>query len=191
MKTGFTLIEILIAIAIIGLLSLLVLPNLRKFNQEQVLKQAAATFTQTLQKAKNNAQTKVKCSDGRTSSSWSVYIPSSSAYELRAQCLDGSTVYSDPTAISVSLAGVSIEFMTNSNPPSFSGGVTCFAATPFFPITIDYSSINNTVVFTAPNAPCVSPTSQPQVVTLLLYQTGSSPVTITATRGGAIDASSP
>lgn len=89
-KEGFTLIEVLIAIAITALAGVIALPGLRSFANRQQLNntfyqlQTAASFT------RSNAQNKTICSDvanaGSASTGWVLYFDDSTHFSSRALC---------------------------------------------------------------------------------------------------------
>lgn len=94
-KRGFTLVEVLISIAMLALIATIALPNFRRFNEDQTLKNTTANLISSLKTAQNNAQTGVKCPDGvSTPQSWSVIITgtaSSLSYYLQESCLNLTT----------------------------------------------------------------------------------------------------
>ncbi|MBI2011562.1 prepilin-type N-terminal cleavage/methylation domain-containing protein [Candidatus Daviesbacteria bacterium] len=85
-KNGFTIVEILITITIIGILTLIAIPNFRKFNKEQLLRNFATDLIYNLRKAQINAQSGVKCPDGNPSVTWGINFLANSSYELIATC---------------------------------------------------------------------------------------------------------
>lgn len=85
---GFTLIEILVTISLLALVTVIGLPNLRKFNIDQGSENSISDFVQVIRKAQSNSQSKIKCPDSRTSVSWSITIPSNTQYRLNVTCLN-------------------------------------------------------------------------------------------------------
>lgn len=73
---AFTLVEILIAITLISSLSVLAIPNLRKFNEDQVLADTTNDLVRALKQAQSSSMSGIRCSAG-TSTSWSVEFSSS------------------------------------------------------------------------------------------------------------------
>lgn len=89
--SGFTLVEILVSVAIIAMISILAIPNFKAFNESQSLNNATQDLVSTLRSAQANAQLGALCPSGRASSSWSVYFANStSGYQLQASCVNPS-----------------------------------------------------------------------------------------------------
>jgi prepilin-type N-terminal cleavage/methylation domain-containing protein len=98
MPKGFTLIEILVSIAILAILGIASVPALRNFNETQNLNNAASDLGYALRTAQNNAQTGARCKNGLTAvedsadaltnGTWKVTI-SSTGFTLKASnCQD-------------------------------------------------------------------------------------------------------
>lgn len=86
---GFTLVEIIVAVAILSLAAVVAIPNFNKFNQDQTLSLATGELITTLRQAEANAQSGVKCGDIAGSPSINWYISFSSlggSYDLKANC---------------------------------------------------------------------------------------------------------
>lgn len=88
---GFTLIEILIAVAIISLVGTFSLPNLKKYNNRQLVKNAASELRSTLQNASSKVNSNIKCNDTKASIAWKVVFKNTTPlqYDLIANCDDG------------------------------------------------------------------------------------------------------
>ena len=137
---GFTLIGILVTISLLALVTLIGLPNLRKFNIDQGVENSVSDFVQVIRKAQSNAQSRIKCPDNRTSVNWSVKIQDSSHYQLNVTCLNSDNssnlilvnTYILPSSLSFdSSTGSSVTFNNIENnvcllPPS---ATTCGTAT--------------------------------------------------------------
>src|SRR5258708_39223511 len=96
MSKGFTLIEILVAVSIIGMLAISIIPGFRRFNDDQLLKNATSDLVQQIRKAQINSQSRLLCSDGKPSFSWGVTFNVSSGkstYQLVSQCQDPQNTY--------------------------------------------------------------------------------------------------
>lgn len=151
-NSGFTLLEILIAISIIALIGIVAIPNLRRYNNLQIVKNSASEFKNTLKNAQSRANSNVKCSDTKSSVAWKVTIRNvvPPAYDLKGVCEDGSTVThldtafpSELTISSASCAEYPIELTFTKNNFSY----TCNTQQPspgqIFLLTIT-NSLDNT-----------------------------------------------
>lgn len=88
---GFTILELLISIAILALLSLSVIPNFHRFNQSQGLNNSARDLVSLLQSAQGNAQSTLNCPDGTNSLDWGIILNKNSA-SLNCQNPPNSTI---------------------------------------------------------------------------------------------------
>ena len=87
-NNGFTLIEIIIVLAIIGILSGAGIAASLQFNRSQLLKNVAHDFANTLEVAKSRAASQVKPPECiGTLQAYRVYVTTSATqYKLRAMC---------------------------------------------------------------------------------------------------------
>ncbi len=83
---GFTLIELLIVIVIVGILSTFGVSSYRKFNQNQILKQAAFNLANDLREAQQKAMSGEKPAGCGTLSSHKLIFTSSNTYKIAAYC---------------------------------------------------------------------------------------------------------
>lgn len=84
-NSGFTLVEILVAVGIIALLGGIAIPNLRNFSNSQEIDTTAAQVVNTLKLAQSSALSRIKCPRGEVADTWSVRLTSSS-YSIIAKC---------------------------------------------------------------------------------------------------------
>lgn len=84
MPKGFTLVEILITIAIIGLATALAIPNITNFSQSQDVTNSAIDLKNLIRKAQSNAQSGVVCSTNQPAYGWDVWL-FSDRMELRCR----------------------------------------------------------------------------------------------------------
>lgn len=88
---GFTLVELLVVIAIIGTLLVVLLPQLNRFNNEQVLKNTAAELRSNIKKTQNNASSGLNCNNtGAAASQWKInFTKNAGIYAISATCAKG------------------------------------------------------------------------------------------------------
>lgn len=87
-NTGFTLIELVVVLAIVGILSGMGISSSMQYNKTQVVDSAAKDFANTLQIAKSRAFTQVKpvgCTGGIIS--YVVTVTSATRYTMRVDCV--------------------------------------------------------------------------------------------------------
>ena len=84
MKTGYTLIELLIVISIIGMLSVVAFVNFKDFSKDQQLKKAVGEVQSFLRLAQSNATSSVFC-NGAYGVAWKVIFDTS---KLEIKCGD-------------------------------------------------------------------------------------------------------
>jgi prepilin-type N-terminal cleavage/methylation domain-containing protein len=105
MPKGFTLIEILIAITILSLAAVVAIPNIKKFGEDQEVKNISSDIARLVRQAQSSGMSGIKCSNGNPNRYWMVrttYSVGSTKYEL--MCYDGATLYPeyDKTVVDVS-----------------------------------------------------------------------------------------
>jgi prepilin-type N-terminal cleavage/methylation domain-containing protein len=149
-QAGFTLIEIIIAITIISLISALIVPNLRNFNQNQQLEEVATDLVQALNQTQSNAMSRIACPNNFPTTEWRIKI-SPTGYQQTAVCTDitGATSPApqvfpvqnfNPPAISMTsstcseqLFGDTIEIIYSGNSIAFN----CINGATTLPLTTD------------------------------------------------------
>lgn len=95
-STGFSLIEILIAIAIISLIGITFFPNLRRFNSDQQYSTDTQNIRNDIKKAQNMFATGIRCSPTKAATSWSLVLTLGTdiTTNLRANCVTTAQVTS-------------------------------------------------------------------------------------------------
>jgi len=89
-QLGFSLLEVLLTVALIGVVTVVAIPNLRQYNKDRDLSAAAGRLVNILRTAQSSAANGIKCPNGNTSTSWQVNITvnagSNDSYSLVANC---------------------------------------------------------------------------------------------------------
>ena len=92
---GFTLVEILVAITIIATISILAIPNLRKFGEDQKLSDTSGDLIRILKEAQSSSMSGITCS-GVPSIGWEVQSNGAS-YSLVCKSANApETIYTKP-----------------------------------------------------------------------------------------------
>ncbi len=115
---GFTLIEILVSLSIVGVLAALTIPNLHRFNEQEILQTEVGKILSVLRQAQSNAQSGLICpNSGGAASQWRVTFSSSGtgedivySYSLVARCQNDMTnevrqTFSIPQGITLAIQG--------------------------------------------------------------------------------------
>ncbi|MDO8573518.1 MAG: prepilin-type N-terminal cleavage/methylation domain-containing protein [Candidatus Daviesbacteria bacterium] len=82
---GFTLVELLVVIAVMALISTVVLANYRSFGEDQKLKNAVLDIQSQLRSAQTNATTNIKCKT-KTADYWRISIFGQT--DIRLRCIE-------------------------------------------------------------------------------------------------------
>lgn len=83
--SGFSLIELLVVVAIIAGLVIFTIPNFKNIRQEQAIGEALGQVQTSLRTAQNNAYSGLRCSSTKDSTLWRVNFTSATSYQL--ECL--------------------------------------------------------------------------------------------------------
>lgn len=87
---GFSLIELMVTVAILSTLSVLIFPNLKSFKSDQEFKEAVLNMQEVIKVAQTNAFNGVKINNTTEAKNWCVEF-GSSVYALKANCQQGQT----------------------------------------------------------------------------------------------------
>ncbi|EKD90596.1 MAG: hypothetical protein ACD_30C00112G0037 [uncultured bacterium] len=161
-STGFTLIEILVAISIVVIVSAVALPNLRNFSNDQDLDNKISELKNILRKGQSSSNSSALCSNNSASTSFYVSISSSSA-----------TLYSTCASGPLNTLN-SLEF----NPPIVLSQTSC--AFTDLPAVVTFT--NTQTAFTCNTTPL----NQPNLSITLLNQSSGASKVISILKGGVI-----
>ena len=108
---GFTLIEILISVAIISLVGIVFYPNLRKFNNDQLFKNEVLDIKNAIKKAQTNTTTGTRCSSAEAAINWSTVITpgTSLSTNVRSTCINSSQAQSVKNLDAISASNTQIQ----------------------------------------------------------------------------------
>ncbi len=171
---GFSLLEILIAIAVLSIATAIAIPNLRKFNEDQSLTNSKGDLVRSIRQAQSNAQSGVLCtSNGQTSVSWGVKFTAAAnatQYYIVADCkaADGITITTGVMQKTISPDAVTV-------------GATCSITPPLYPVFLSFAS--TTFASSTVNFPC--PINETLKVILKSTRTNQYQC-VTIEKGGAI-----
>lgn len=108
-KRGFTLVELLVVITIMGLVGVYILSNYNSFGEDQKLKHAALDVQSLLRQAQSNATSKLKC-QGQDVLDWRVIFTSTASLDLKCQNSAGISSSLKPLTFPVN---ISIDSLTS------------------------------------------------------------------------------
>lgn len=117
---GFTIIELIVSVVIILLMTGLLIAGYNQFNSNQVVIQAASSFTNNLRAVRTNARSGLKPSGCDTLIAYQVTFSTDSTYSSQAICVVGgsqmetgaTTNYSLPTGVTFDTIPATITFYT-------------------------------------------------------------------------------
>lgn len=111
---GFTLIEIIVSVALLLLLSGLFIANYTGFNSSQTVKQAASSLVRNFQGVRTRAASGAKPTGCDTLVGYTVKFPDSSTYTSQASCSNGDvgdiTTYPLPASVTFSPTPLPVTF---------------------------------------------------------------------------------
>lgn len=114
-KDGYSLIELLVVMAIIAILAVFGIAAYQQFNKTQTLRQAAMTVKNDLRKAQTRAMASEKPTTGCTAlDGYKVSFTSANTYQIQAKCSNGlgsPTDYSLPTGINFTFTSYPATFL--------------------------------------------------------------------------------
>ncbi len=181
---GFTLIELIIVIAIMAAFMALVLPRFFNFNKSQDLQNEAESLKLALRTIQNNALSGVnKCTNAR-SSSWFIKILQRSSdnviyYQTGELCSDATTVLLEPYYLTSDVSIDKVELKDCSTDLKTSSP------------QISYNNISGAVTYNHSFAGCPITTSSTQMaVTLKSTADPDHPLKLTIDSGGSLVISS-
>src|SRR3989344_7888355 len=96
-ERGFTLVELLVVVAIISGLAGIFVPKFLNYSNFQELQNAAADLHSQVRLAQNNAQSGVICSKNISSSTWYLKFESDSSYKIETTCVGSNVEAGTPT----------------------------------------------------------------------------------------------
>ena len=182
MSKGFTLIEILVAVSIIAIIAVIVIPNLRRYNEEQILRNAASQLAQHFRQAQSSSHSRIKCPDGTPSTSWGIKLTCTSLYEYIYDCQDPTT------NTSVTLPTQTSDKFTLPPSVEMSDFMLCSPDdTVDLPVSIKFNNIKETVSFAESGA---NPSENNKKLQLQVKSTKSNvrlKAIITVNSGGSVD----
>lgn len=83
-KKGFSLVELLLSLSLIGLVVVVALPNLKGFSKTQEMDAAAASLVDILENAQSSASSHIQCPGGQASGNWNLVL-TATTYTLNCQ----------------------------------------------------------------------------------------------------------
>ncbi len=139
-NSGFTIIEILISIAILSTLAVLGIPNLRKFSENSVIDTTYSDFTRVLKQAQTGSVSAQSCANG-IATNWAVLV-NGTTYRTLVSCKNLSTL------------SLTSELRSNNKFP-LTVSVTSPDCTPLTTAEVDFTGSN--IAFLCNGAPLSTP----------------------------------
>ncbi|MFH0937297.1 MAG: type II secretion system protein [Candidatus Daviesbacteria bacterium] len=166
-KSGFTLIELMVTISILGVLMVIVLPRIGSYQSQQTLKDAAAQLQTNLRRAQNNAASGVKCSDS-PATNWILEVVDETKYQMKPTCSSPVTTPL-PLPSNVTISKINIDGCPNGS--SLNG------------MGVAFNNISASVNFQVGNSGCLPLGANKMVFTLT---SNSKYIDVTIEKGGNI-----
>lgn len=179
-KKGFTLVEILVVLAITTIIGGMVYANFGSFREDQALSNAEADLGNFIHLAQTNSISAVKC-EGVGDASWFLEVRTNrTAIDMRCSTTDEGVV-TTTTKSTMQLNGATINSIDGSCGPS------SFQPPPSNPvniITINFAPLYGTTTFLDPVTACIA-SGDTLAITLKDTKTGSTK-TVTIGKGGGL-----
>lgn len=174
MTKGYTLVELLVALSIIAIVSIVVFVNFKTFSQDQILKKTVGDIQSFLREAQSNATTSLNCGSS-SGVSWAVQLRDQDDLDL----VCGPT---DSLKKTLTLKDSEVTSIKCSPP-----GSTCPPQGSTFspPLKISFSTLYGKVTFIKSGESCVDTAQSVMVVLKNLKNNNNKCFTIS--KGGAID----
>lgn len=91
-QRGFSLLEIMVALAVLSVIAVVSIPNYRKFSETQAIKNSHGDMIKYLRLAQSSASTQTNCSSNKPAQNWSFVINTSTkAYSIVTSCFNPAT----------------------------------------------------------------------------------------------------
>ncbi len=176
---GFTMIELLIVMAIMATLTGVMIPNLRGYNTNQKLVEAASQVQSDIRLIQTNATSGVKCTSS-TAATWYLQVDPNkpAAYKIGNTCLTAAEASAETRTFSSGVTIKSIQYTT---------GVSTTTASLANCTRVSFSNIYSNLSFSNSNATCSISNAVDQVtITLSSSATGAITNQVVISKGGSV-----
>ncbi len=175
-QRGFTLIELVVVVAIMGVVGAFTLANFRSFGDDQKLKNGLLDIQSMLRTAQTNTTTNVKC-DTKYGARWSVAFVNSGTLELG--CMEPSGLIQNPWNQATLKKTLTLDSSITIKNASLSPSAQCPGSQPF---SVVFSPIDGTIFFYKSPSEYLNCTT----ATITLQNTKSQTKTFVIEKGGRI-----